>query len=157
MICCTVQQFRKLPDMRHPLGNNDRCSAAFNRRFYIICDQCISEFAFGNLFVYFRDCRFIVRNIRAKLCKTRYQNMRKTMLCRIILCISGIPDRAALHENDRLVPVGAFRRRGQPVNIFRVRCFQDTFKALSRYMMTFVHNKYSVVIDKRLDLMISNQ
>ena len=82
------------------------------------------------------------------------QIMRKCALLRLLLCVYQIADRAALHEDDRMMPVLANGCSGQTINIFGPYRFHNLLKAESSNMVTLVADYHTIICNKLLDVFV---
>ena len=75
----------------------------------------------------------------------------------LALRMHRIPDRSALHMDDRLMPVAPIRRCRQTDNISRFDLVQDTLKGNSRQMMAFIHDHLTITGDHITDFILSDK
>ena len=62
-----------------------------------------------------------------------------------------VPDRAALHEDDRGLPIPSHRRRRQADDEPRFGAFQDGFEGARPDVMTFVDDDLPLCFNDRID------
>jgi len=68
-----------------------------------------------------------------------------------------VPDRAALHEDDRVLPIPAHRRRRQAEDEPRLGAFQDGVEGNRSHVMTFVDDDLPVCFDDWIDSAMPRQ
>ncbi len=67
---------------------------------------------------------------------------------RLLFCIHTVANRATLHDDDRVMPIFALRRRGQTSDVTRLHLPKHLLKAHGRKMVAFVHKNVPVVGDQ---------
>ena len=70
--------------------------------------------------------------------------MLKILYAVHLLCSRCIENLSALHKDDLLPAVTAYRRCGQSIYVFRTKAFYKSFRSEGRYMMTFVDDKHTI-------------
>jgi hypothetical protein len=68
-----------------------------------------------------------------------------------------MPHRTALHEQDRVVPVAAIRRRAQPDDVASRRRAHHPLEREGRNVMTLVDQHVAVLRDAVVDLAAAHQ
>ena len=88
------------------------------------------------------------------MCETRYEQSAKRLHLHLMLGVSRVSNRAALHEYDGLMSVFPNRGRGQAIDPMCICFFQNVFEIYRRHMMTLIDNHHAIVFDKRFYLSI---
>ena len=70
---------------------------------------------------------------------------RRAAILSLPAIIHPMPDRTALHEDDRLVSISPRHRRRQPRDIPGLTLANDPLEADRRNVMTFIHDHVAVV------------
>jgi hypothetical protein len=68
-----------------------------------------------------------------------------------------VPDGAALHHDDGLQAVTAYRGGGQAEHVPSFDCFEYLFKRHRADMVAFIHNDVTVTLDDGVDIALPGQ
>lgn len=71
--------------------------------------------------------------------------------------VHSVPDGAAVHEDDRMMPVTPSRGGSQPIDLFGVDPLEDLLKAGSRDMVTLIDDHHAVILDALPHLPLTRQ
>ncbi len=71
---------------------------------------------------------------------------------RVFLLCGSVPDRAALHEDDRVLTVATLWSRSQAMNVSGPDALEDRLERNGRQVVAFVDGHLAVVLDQRVDL-----
>ena len=83
--------------------------------------------------------------------------MPERTLGRLPLCINAEPHRAALHEDDRMVPVFAADGCRQAEDAFRLAAPGHRLKTDRRQMVAFVDDQMAILANDVIDLALARQ
>ena len=77
--------------------------------------------------------------------------------CGLLFRIHAMPHRAALHEDNRVMPVFACKSGGQAGHESRFGPARDQFEAQSGHVMTFIYYQVAVLCDSIIDCAFVDQ
>jgi hypothetical protein len=97
------------------------------------------------------------RRDRAKIRRTNEDVVRKRSRGGLALRVNAMTDRAALHENDRVMPVLASNRRGQTGYELRFGSAGDQLKAAGAKMVAFIHDQMPVIANPIINHPFANK
>jgi hypothetical protein len=72
-------------------------------------------------------------------------------MCGLLLRVHSVPNRSALHEDDRMVPVLPRDRRRETGDKSRFGLSRHLLETVCRQVMTFIDNQVTVVGDTIVD------
>lgn len=88
------------------------------------------------------------------MCETRYKQSAKRLRLHLLLGVSRVSNRAALHEYDGLMSVFPYWSCGQAIDPMGICFFQNSLEVYRRHMMALINNNHAVFRDKRFYLSI---
>ena len=141
------------------LGDDHRRAAGFERRQDVIKDQIVPRRVLSKLCIKFLDCRLFIWIVSRKPKFGAPENdlMVEGPSRRLLPGIDPMTDRAALHEDDRVVAVLSRHRRRQAEHVSGLGLPRDGFEAHGGEVMAFIDDDMAVVRDQIGDDALPNQ
>ena len=141
--------------MLFPLSQEHRRSAFLKRLLYVGENKHVSLLIVNEVREYFLNRG--IRIFHGKVSCSANQLMFELSSGFLALRMHLIPDRSALHVDDRLMPVTPIRRSGQADNIACLDLVQDAFEGYCGEMMALIHDHLTITSDNITDFILSNQ
>ena len=134
-------------------GDDNWRAACFERRQDVIEDQIITRRVLNEPRVQLLNGRLFIRSAR-RVAETPYVGKRpcdRTIERRLLSGIDAMTDRAALHEDDRVMAILPRHCRGQTQTYRAFAAQRDRFEAHGRKVMALIDNDMSVISDQIRD------
>ena len=135
-----------------PLGEHDHLPAFAICLHYVLADPPVARFVLGEDPEYLLDVRFRRQSGDDEVAEPEFHAFRR----RGGTC-GREPDRATLHEDDRILAVAPDRRRGEPDHEAAFHPFQDSLEGDGGDVMAFIDDHLSVAVDQLLDVFAPGQ
>ena len=141
------------------LGEKDRRASRLQRRQHVVEDQGIALLVRGQRGIDLLDRRALLVRVRRQPEPRRAQDraVPERMPPGLRLRAHPEPDRAALHEHDRMMAVLARDGRRQTEHEFRLRAARDRLEAHRREVVALVDHEMPVARDDVVHLMLPHE